>query len=437
MKSSASRSARTRVSALRSTAAMAGPVDRPVRRARGRRGRVRLVARALVAGRLDRADRLAGDRELLVGRDHHHQGAGPVRGDDRRLLLAAGVAVRVHRDAQRFQALERAGADDRVVLADARGERDDVDPAEHRVVGADVLAQPVQVDVERQRARPRRRRRPASCSSRKSFSPAQPLEAGAAVEQVVDVVDATCPALRCRWMRTRGVDVARPGAHDQALQRGQAHRRLDRDAAADRRRRRAVAQVQHDLVEVLGPAPEHSRDLAGHVLVRRPVEPVPADPVLARRPRGRSRSVAAASGSVRKNAVSNTATCGTSGSSSRATWMPVRLAGLCSGASGERASICGDDLVVDDQRARRTPRRRAPPGGRPRPRAPARGPARPPSNRAEHGPQAGAVVGDRVRAARVVLPPYVCLTEPVVLADPLDDARRRAPRRRRGRPAGT
>jgi hypothetical protein len=44
--------------------------------------------------------------------------------------------------------------------------------------------------------------------------------------------------------------------------------------------------------------------------------------------------VAAASGSVAWKAVSKTATCGASGTSSLATSIPVRFGGLCSGASG-------------------------------------------------------------------------------------------------------
>ena len=76
-----------------------------------------------------------------------------------------------------------------------------------------------------------------------------------------------------------GVDVAGPGAHHQALQRGQPHRGLDRDAAAYRRRRAAVAQVQHDLVQLA----EVTADQLGRGRrdepVRGAVEAVAADPV--------------------------------------------------------------------------------------------------------------------------------------------------------------
>jgi hypothetical protein len=55
-----------------------------------------------------------------------------------------------------------------------------------------------------------------------------------------------------------------------------------------------------------------------------------------------SRSIAysaAAGGRSWKNAVSNTATWGTSGSTLRASLMPSTAGGLCSGASGDSSSM--------------------------------------------------------------------------------------------------
>ena len=48
--------------------------------------------------------------------------------------------------------------------------------------------------------------------------------------------------------------------------------------------------------------------------------------------------------------MSNTATCGTSGSIVRATSMPSDAGGLCSGASGDSLLELGDHRVVDDGR---------------------------------------------------------------------------------------
>ena len=202
----------------------------------------------------------------------------------------------------------------------------------------------------------------------------------------------------------------------------QAHRRLDRDAAADRRRRRAVAQVQHDLVEVLEPAAEHARDLAGHVLVRRPVEAVPAHPVLAGdlpvdRVRGGRLGQRAEERGVEHDDVRH---------------VREQLAGHLDAGEvgrvvqrrqrGEGVDL-RDDLVVDDDRRaedraavhhpvadRDHVRRRRGPG---RPRRTAPSTARRPAPWSATG---------SVRS--VVLPRVRVLDGALVLADPLDDARR-------------
>ena len=79
--------------------------------------------------------------------------------------------------------------------------------------------------------------------------PAQALQPGLLVEQGVDVGDGHAEFVVQEGVQP-GVDVAGSGAHHQALQRGQTHRGVDGPAAADRRRRAAVAQVQHDLVQL-------------------------------------------------------------------------------------------------------------------------------------------------------------------------------------------
>ena len=86
-----------------------------------------------------------------------------------------------------------------------------------------------------------------------------------------------------------GVDVAGAGAHHQTLERGQAHRRLDRDPAAYGRGRAAVAEVQHDLVQLAEVAAEQLGRRPGDELVRGAVEAVAADPVVAA---ARSRGIA-------------------------------------------------------------------------------------------------------------------------------------------------
>lgn len=65
----------------------------------------------------------------------------------------AGVRARLQEPAEHLQAVDDGGARRGAVLADAAGEHEGVEAAEHGGVGPDVLAQPVHGDVERERRR--------------------------------------------------------------------------------------------------------------------------------------------------------------------------------------------------------------------------------------------------------------------------------------------
>ena len=85
--------------------------------------------------------------------------------------------------------------------------------------------------------------------------------------------------------------------------------------------------------------PRNAGRLARDVLVAGAVHAVATD-AGSRRPRSRSRAyVAAAAGRPAKNAVSKTATCGTSGKASRAAGCPSSAGGLCRGASWTSSSM--------------------------------------------------------------------------------------------------
>ena len=88
---------------------------------------------------------------------------------------------------------------------------------------------------------------------------------------------------------TPGSMSPRTGAHHQPLHRRQPHRRVDRAAADDRRRRRPVAEVQHDLIQRLQRRLQEFGRLLADVLVRRAVEAVPTDVPLLRPLLGRWR----------------------------------------------------------------------------------------------------------------------------------------------------
>ena len=101
----------------------------------------------------------------------------------------------------------------------------------------------------------------------------------------------------------------------------------------------AVAEVQHDDVAVARVAPEELGGATRDVAVRRAVEAVAPHLVVARATRPGRHTCGPRAAGVWWNAVSNTATCGTSGKASRAPRMPSRFAGLCSGASGTSSRI--------------------------------------------------------------------------------------------------
>ena len=110
------------------------------------------------------------------------------------------------------------------------------------------------------------------------------------------------------------VDRPGPRRHHEALERREAHRRVDRAAAAHRRQRGAGAEVAgHDAERGRRLAPHSSRRPPRRVRVRQPVEPVAPDrPARAPRRAGSRRSTRPA-GSVAWNAVSKQATAGTPG----------------------------------------------------------------------------------------------------------------------------
>jgi hypothetical protein len=91
----------------------------------------------------------------------------------------------------------------------------------------------------------------------------------------------------------RRVQVAAAGAHDQALQRGQAHRGVDAAAAGDRGRAGPVAQVQGDQVELAGRAAQVLGRLAADVGMGGAVEAVAADAQLAGKVGGQGVAVGA------------------------------------------------------------------------------------------------------------------------------------------------
>ena len=105
--------------------------------------------------------------------------------------------------------------------------------------------------------------------------PGEPLEAGSVMEQVLQLVDRVAAAQQVQ--QDAGVDVAAAGAHDQPLEWRHPHRRVHRPAVADRGRRGAVAQVQHDQPQLVQRPTEVAGRLVRDVLVADAVHAIATD----------------------------------------------------------------------------------------------------------------------------------------------------------------
>ena len=89
---------------------------------------------------LDHVRHFPDNRQFLVRRNGKHPHGAVWAADAAGLLGTLVVFPRIEVDAEGLQSLEGCGADAGVVLADASGKDNAVYPAQHRHIGADVLA---------------------------------------------------------------------------------------------------------------------------------------------------------------------------------------------------------------------------------------------------------------------------------------------------------
>ena len=185
------------------------PVTRPLRALERTAGRwasyMHGLRMACTGGGRRRAaaarERVAGDHQLLVGRDRHRpasrlpaveiSGAVPRVGAPGRARRRASAAARRPR--------ARIGGG---VLADAGGEHEAVEPAHGRGERAGVAAR-----CGRRSSRARARRRGSSLASRSRTSllmPERPLRPAVVVEQALDARRRPCPLVRADRGRRRG-----------------------------------------------------------------------------------------------------------------------------------------------------------------------------------------------------------------------------------------
>ncbi len=149
-----------------------------------------------------------------------------------RAIWAAGLRERVadvvDLDAEVAQPAERVRADPRVVLADAGGEDDGVGAAEDGEVGAHVVPDPVAVTARAPAGLASSPALARRCTSRRSLAPASPSSPPPPVEQLSSSVDRQPGPRGAGRNSAPGSMSPGAGAHDQALQRRQPRRRVDR-----------------------------------------------------------------------------------------------------------------------------------------------------------------------------------------------------------------
>ncbi len=194
-------------------------------------------------------------------------------------------------------------------------------------------------------ARLRRRRRPVEHLA-EVVGAGQSLEAALVVDGPVVVLDGH--ALAGHVVGERGVEVAGAGAHDEPLQRGQPHRRVDGPAALHGGGAGAVAQVQDDAVRCPRAARGRACARPGARRTRATCRGSRsgARPARRARPAARHTCRRAAAG-VWWNAVSKTATCGCRGKACWAAREAGEVGRVVQRGERDEPLDVADDLLVD------------------------------------------------------------------------------------------
>ena len=182
-------------------------------------------------------------------------------------------------NAQELQALADLAAGQRIVLADAAGEHDGVQPAHGGSVGADVLADLVGQHIHRQLGPGIAALGGGADVTVVAADAGHAQQAGLLVHHRVHFGGGHAGLLH-EIAGDGGVHVTGAGAHQQAAQGGHAHAGIQHLAAVHRGDGGAVAQVAGDDLHVLGFLAQVVGHGQGHVAVRGAVEAVAPHAVL-------------------------------------------------------------------------------------------------------------------------------------------------------------
>ena len=271
--------------------------------------------------------------------------------------LAAGVEL----DAEPRRVAADALADRRRVLADAGGEHERVEAAERGGQRAELAADAVDEQIDRQPARAARRSRAArACRSRCPTRRAGPTACRSASRSRARPSRSSS----IRYRITPGSSAAAARAHRQAVDGGEAHRARD---AACRPRARTCWRRCRGAATTVRPAAAlrvELRQHAGDVLVRQAVEAVAPHAALGDQLRGSANACATLGLRAVERGVEAGDLRQLRQRARAATRIGARLCGWCSGASGTQLLERREHVGVDPHRLRELACRRARRDGR-------------------------------------------------------------------------
>ena len=195
--------------------------------------------------RFDKLLGVAGDKQLLVGLDDEGLDAGVGSGDVVLLAVVFDVELLVDLDAEVVHVLADLAAQMQGVFADAAGEGDGVNAVHRRGIGADVLLDLIAERVSGERGAVIAGKREIDDVAGVGGLAGKADEAALFVEQVVHLGRGETLFVH-NIGDDGGVDAAGAGAHDDAVERGEAHGGVDGLALVNSGDGGAVAEVAGD-----------------------------------------------------------------------------------------------------------------------------------------------------------------------------------------------
>jgi hypothetical protein len=200
---------------------------------------------------------LSRDLQFFIRRHDPHLHPAPIVTDTPRRCICGTLKILrfIERDAEEIQSRTDSGACRARMLTDAARERDRIDIAEDRRIGADVFSRSVRKAFQREASS-----RVATIGSlfqvaNIATAPGQSQQPAATIEQIINVARAHLQLVD-QVKHQAGIDVAGARAHHQAFHRSQAHAGVDAAAVANGAEAGPVAEMTRDEACAIGFATE-------------------------------------------------------------------------------------------------------------------------------------------------------------------------------------